>query len=163
MHRDPPSTSRDPFATGEMGVPAILRTAFGGRFVGVMDLSRDDRGFLLIAAPTRCIRRGDVHELIVTDESTAAPGAMVQRCRFLGFVEFESAGVLVRGDAVAIDGHEVGTVAGFDECHFPNHLNIVLQAADARTGIQLGLRPGALLQIRPRSGHHLADIPADTD
>ena len=163
MHRDPPSTSRDPFATGEMGVPAILRTAFGGRFVGVMDLSRDDRGFSLIAAPTRCIRRGDVHELIVTDEATAAPGATVQRCRFLGFVEFESAGVLVRGDAVDIDGREIGTVAGFDECHFPNHLNIVLQAADARTGIQLGLRPGALLQVRPRSGNHLADIPADTD
>lgn len=163
MHQNPPSTSRDPFATGEMGVPAILRTAFGGRFVGVMDLSRDDRGFSLIAAPTRCIRRGDVHELIVTDEAAAAPGSTVQRCRFLGFVEFESAGVLVRGDAMAIDGHEVGTVVGFDECHFPNHLNIVLQAADARTGIQLGLRPGALLRVRPRSGNHLADIPADTD
>ena len=105
MHRDPPSTSRDPFASGEMGVPAILRTVFGGRFMGV----------------------------------------------------------LVRGDAAPIDGREVGTVAGFDECHFPNHLNIVLQAADVRTGIQLGTRPGALLQIRPRSGNHLADIPADTD
>ena len=86
MHRDSPSTSRDPFATGEMSVLAILRTAFGGRFVGV----------------------------------------------------------LVRGDAVPIDGREVGTVVGFDECHFPNHLNIVLQ-------------------IRPSSGHQLADIPADTD
>ncbi|MEI6320341.1 MAG: hypothetical protein WCS09_17635 [Pseudomonadota bacterium] len=105
VHRDTPSASRDPFATGEMGVPAILRAAFGSRFVGV----------------------------------------------------------LVRGDAVAIDGREVGTVVGFDECHFSKHLNIVLQAADARTGIQLGLRPGALLQIRPRSGNHLADIPADTD
>jgi hypothetical protein len=86
VHQNPPSTSRDPFATGEMGVLAILRTAFGGRFVGV----------------------------------------------------------LVRGDAVPIDGREVGTVVGFDECHFPNHLNIVLQ-------------------IRPSSGHQLADIPADTD
>ena len=54
-------------------------------------------------------------------------------------------------------------MAGFDECHFPNHLTIVLQAKDARTGVQLGLRPGTLLRVRPRSGNHLADIPADTD
>jgi hypothetical protein len=143
-----------------MGVPAILRARFGGRFVGVMELSRDDRGFSLIAAPTRCIRRGDVHELILTDEPGAAPGADVQRCRFLGFVEFEAAGVMVRGDAVEIDGREVGTVAGFDECHFPNHLNIVLQAGVARTGIELGLRPGTRLVVHPRSGNHLAQYPA---
>lgn len=156
-----PSASRDPFATGEMGVPAILRSTFGGHFVGVMDLARDDRGFSLIAAPTRCIRRGDVHELIVTDEPGAAPGTTVQRCRFLGFVAFDDAGVLVRGDAVEIDGRTVGLVAGFDECHFPNHLNIVLHAADARTGIQLGLRPGTLLVVHPGSGTHLAGSPAD--
>jgi hypothetical protein len=146
-----------------MGVPEILRAGFGGRFVGVMELSRDDRGFSLIAAPTRCIRRGDVHELILTDEPDAGPGSTVQRCRFLGFVEFESAGVMVRGDAVEIDGRAVGKVAGFDECHFPNHLNIVLQAADARTGIELGLRPGASLVVHPRSGNHLAGRSADTE
>ncbi len=143
-----------------MGVPEILRTRFGGRFVGVMALSRDDRGFALIAAPTRCIRRGDVHELILTDEPGAAPGTGVQRCRFLGFVEFESAGVLVRGDTIEIDGRVAGTVAGFDECHFPNHLNIVLQAEVARTGIEFGLRPGASLVVHPRSGNGLAQRPA---
>jgi L-arabinose 1-dehydrogenase len=146
-----------------MGVPEILRATFGGRLVGVMELSRDDRGLSLIAAPTRCIRRGDVHELIVTDERDAGPGSTVLRCRFLGFVEFECAGVLVRGDSVEVDGRAVGTVAGFDECHFPNHLNIVLQAAHARTGIQLGLRPGALLVVRPRSGNHLAGPSADKE
>jgi len=151
-----PSSSRDPFATGEMGVPRILRAPFGGQFVGVMDLARDDRGFSLIAAPTRCIRRGDVHEMILTDEATAAPGAIVQRCRFLGFVEFDAAGVLVHGDAIQIDGRLVGRVAGFDECHFPNHLNIVLQADTARTGIELGLRPGAVLQVHPGTGNELA-------
>lgn len=159
----PSRASRDPFANGEMGLPAILRAPFGGRFIGVMELSRDDRGFSLIAAPTRCIRRGDVHELILTDEQGAAPGTGVQRCRFLGFVEFESAGVMVRGDAVEIDGRQAGVVAGFDECHFPNHLNIVLQADVARTGIELGLRPGASLVVRPRSGNHLADRPALKD
>jgi hypothetical protein len=157
---DPSRASRDPFATGEMGVPAILRAPFGGRFVGVMALSRDDRGFALIAAPTRCIRRGDVHELIVTDEGGAGPGTAVQRCRFLGFVEFDTAGVLVRGDLVEVDGREVGTVAGFDECHFPNHLNIVLHAADARTGIDQGLRPGTRLVVHPRSGNDLAQHTA---
>jgi hypothetical protein len=82
----------------------------------------------------------------------------ILRAAFGGLV-----GVLVRGDTFAINGREIGTVVGFDECHFPNHLNIALQAADARTGIRLGRRPGALLQIRPRSGNPLADIPADTE
>jgi hypothetical protein len=143
-----------------MGVPAILRSAFGGRFVGVMNLSRDDRGFSLIAAPTRCIRRGDIHELILTDEPDAGPGSVVQRCRFLGFVEFEAAGVMVTGDSVRVDGREIGAVAGFDECHFPNHLNIVLRAAEARTGIAFGLRPGAVLSVQPSSGNELSsEVP----
>jgi len=43
-----------------------------------------------------------------------------------------------------------------DECRFPNHMNITLQADTARTGIELGLRPGAVLQVHPGTCNELA-------
>ena len=43
-----------------------------------------------------------------------------------------------------------------DECRFPNHLNIVLQADTARAAIELGLRPGAIIQVQRCTGNELA-------
>ncbi len=144
--------SGDPFADGSFGVPRILRATFGARVLGVMDLQRNDRGFALIAAPTRCIRSGEVHELIVTDEAGAGPGRSVDRCWYLGFVVFDEPGVLVTGDRIESAAGLLGTVAGFDECHFPNHLNIVLQSPTPATGITHGLRPGDGIRVVPVTG-----------
>jgi hypothetical protein len=149
----------DPFADGRIGVPRILRSAFSARVLGVMELQREDRGFALIAAPTRCIRSGEVHELIVTDEADARPGHRVNRCWYLGFVVFDEPGVMVTGDRIEFAGGLLGTVAGFDECHFPNHLNIVLHAPAPATGIAHGLRPGDRINVQPVTGTELASVP----
>ncbi|MBM3522875.1 MAG: hypothetical protein FJX57_07950 [Alphaproteobacteria bacterium] len=128
--------------------PDYPRSPLAGRLVAVMRLKLLDRGMQLIAHWTRAIRRHDVHELILTD-AAAGPGDNVARCAYLGFVEFSRGGVAMSGDALAIDGEAIATLAGFDETHMPNHLNIVAHGAALRTGIERGLVLGASVAIRP--------------
>jgi hypothetical protein len=40
-----------------------------------------------------------------------------------------------------VDGTRVGTVHGFDACHFPHHYNILVHVPRPRTGADLGLFP----------------------
>jgi hypothetical protein len=42
---------------------------------------------------------------------------------------------------VRIGGKYVGTVLGFDACHFPNHYNILIQRDVPVTGQEIALRP----------------------
>lgn len=49
---------------------------------------------------------------------------------FLGFAEFQIAGVVDRGDQVLLDGQLIGCVTGFDDCHFPNHYNVVIEVPE---------------------------------
>jgi hypothetical protein len=84
------------------------------------------RGMALIEFQSRCVRRTEVHELVTTDQRDARPGDRIDRVGFIGFVEVLEAGVIEAGDAFYIDGHCVGYVLGFDECHFPNHYNILI-------------------------------------
>jgi hypothetical protein len=148
------SSPADPFASGKIvGVPPIVRADLEARIVGVLDGVRRDRGLALIAPPTRCVRRYDIHELIVTDEQEAGPRRTVDRCYYVAFVEFRSGGVLVTGDTVSLRGAPLGVLAGFDESHSPNHLNVVLKAPVGVTGVALGARPGDPVVFRP--------VPAD--
>ena len=84
------------------------------------------RGMTLIEFQSRCVRRTEVHELVTTDQLDARPGDRIDRVGFIGFVEVLEAGVLEAGDAFYIDGRCIGHVLGFDECHFPNHYNILI-------------------------------------
>ena len=134
---------RDPYAAGIIAAASrIERLPLEARFVGVLDSRREGRGLTLIHPRTRCIRRYEVHELIVTDERAAGPGKRVNRCHYLGFVEFQAPGVLVEGDTLQVGGRVIGTLAGFDDSHFPNHYNMVVKGARLVTGIELGQRPG---------------------
>jgi hypothetical protein len=110
-----------------------------GRLVKVLVHARDDRGMTLEPYAGRCVRRGEVHELVTTDQTAAGPGDRIDRVGFLGFVEIGSAGVIDRGDRVWAAGQLVGTVMGFDACHWPNHYNILIAAAKPVTGAQLAL------------------------
>ena len=65
----------------------------------------------------------------------------VDRVGFLGFAEIGCAGVLDRDDQVWIAGRLVGTVLGFDSCHFPNHYNILVKTPAPCTGPDLDLKP----------------------
>ncbi|MCC7487345.1 MAG: hypothetical protein IT529_20410 [Burkholderiales bacterium] len=145
-----PERPRDPYEAGMIATASrILREALAARFVGVLDSRREGRGLHLIHPRTRCIRRHDVHEVIVTDEPEAAPGGPVNRCHYLGFVEFQAGGLLVEGDRLNVAGRVIGAVAGFDESHFPNHYNIVVKGPRLVTGIELGQKPGDELVFIP--------------
>ncbi|MFL6126793.1 DUF6917 domain-containing protein, partial [Actinophytocola sp.] len=81
-----------------------------GVLVKVLLHRRDDRGMSLEPFASRCVRAGEVHELVTTDHRV---GERIDRVGFLGFAEIRNAGVLDRGDEVWIGGTRVGTVLGF--------------------------------------------------
>jgi hypothetical protein len=112
-----------------------------GTVVKVLLHRRDERGMSLEPHASRCVREGDVHELVTTDHRETAAGARIDRVGFLGFAELHQAGVIDRGDEFWIDGRLVGTVLGFDGCHFPNHYNILIATPAPVSGADLRLRP----------------------
>ncbi|WP_405583475.1 Gfo/Idh/MocA family protein [Streptomyces sp. NBC_01190] len=103
---------------------------------------RGDRGMTLSPWFSRCVRAGEVHELVSTTERPSVPGQRVDAVGFLGFAEFGAATVVERGDEVRLGGKLVGVVAGFDECHFPNHYNILIETERLVTAETADLRVG---------------------
>ncbi|MFI9490214.1 MULTISPECIES: DUF6917 domain-containing protein [Streptomyces] len=123
--------------TAEDGPKRAVRATL----VKVLLHRRTDRGMTLLEWASRCVRPGEVHELVVTDRWDPRPGARIDRVGFLGFAEMECGGVVDRGDVLTIGGTVCGTVLGFDGCHLPNHYNILVHAPLLLTGASLGLRP----------------------
>ncbi|MEV0600190.1 hypothetical protein AB0I82_12955 [Streptomyces sp. NPDC050315] len=126
-----------------------------GDLVKVLPHRRTDRGLTLEPHASRCVRRGEVHELVTTDQRATRPGSRVDRVGVVGFVELACAGVIDRGDDVWIDGLCIGTVVGFDACHFPNHYSILIGTGRLVTGSDLELCPElpvAFTQV-PAAGH----------
>lgn len=136
-------------ATAENGA----KREVGGAIVKVLRHRRDDRGMRLEPYTSRCVRSGEVHELVATDQATAAPGDPIDRVAFLGFAEISAAGVIDRGDEVWIDGTLAGTLLGFDACHFPNHYNILIATDQPRSGSELGLLPDREVRFRQAVAH----------
>ncbi|MDP8970681.1 MAG: hypothetical protein M3N52_09360 [Actinomycetota bacterium] len=120
-----------------------------GTLVKVLWHRRDNRGMRLEPYASRCVRQGEVHELVATDHTQTAPGARIDRVAFLGFAEILRGGVVDRGDQLWINGQPIGTVLGFDACHFPNHYNILIAADPPQTGLDLALQPEAAIRIGP--------------
>ncbi|GAB2773448.1 DUF6917 domain-containing protein [Amycolatopsis magusensis] len=120
-----------------------------GVLVKVLLHRRDERGMSLEPHASRCVRRGEVHELVTTDHRETEAGARIDRVGFLGFAEISCAGVLDRGDEFWLGDTLIGTVLGFDACHFPNHYNILITRADVVTGADLGLTPELPVSFRP--------------
>lgn len=87
-----------------------------------------ERGMALSPWKSRCVRAGEIHELVTTTDRPVRPGDHVDRVGFLGFVAFDGPGIIERGDEVWLRDKRVGTVAGFDECHAANHLNVLIDA-----------------------------------
>lgn len=104
-----------------------------GSIVKALYHTRVDRGMRLIEHPSRCIRRGELHELVTTDQPGLGPGDRVDRVGFLGFMEAQGPGVIERGDGFLVAGRRVGTVVGFDDCHFPNHYNVLIETGSLLT------------------------------
>lgn len=107
-------------------------------WVAVMDHRRRDRGLSLSKFNTRCVRKGEIHEFMVLSERDAerARETPVDEVSYLGFAEFLNGGVIAVGDELDMGGVRLGTIAGFDETHMPNHLNIVLKSNSLQNGAE---------------------------
>jgi len=125
------------------------KRAVSGVLVKVLVHRRDDRGMSLEPFASRCVRQGELHELVTTDHTGTEEGTRIDRVGFLGFVEIATAGVVDRGDELWLGDTRVGTVLGFDACHFPNHYNILVRSDRPRTGADLDLRPELPVRFRP--------------
>ncbi|VBB05851.1 Hypothetical protein LUCI_1062 [Lucifera butyrica] len=134
---------KDPYADGKFAVnPYFKKSDVTGALVVVLDGRMNNRGLELIIPISRCVVKDVVHELILTDEEEASPGEQVNRIAYLGFITLENSGVLVQGDEVHMNGRMIGHLAGFDETHMPNHLNLVIRTGHLFTGAELNAEPG---------------------
>lgn len=110
-----------------------------GNVAAVMDFSLPERTFELIESPTRVFEQESIHEIICVHEDDAPLGEPVTGATYVGFVEIEAGGVVLRGNHLSIDGDPIGTVVGFDLTHAPNHMNVLCQASEPQTGSELGV------------------------
>lgn len=135
--------SSDPYRAGLVGTDFIAaKKDVEGELVVVFRGSLEGRGLELTDSVTRAVLQGEVHELIVTDEVRAGPGSTVDRVAYVGFVEIASGGVICVGDRLTCGGVAVGTIAGYDATHLPNHMNIVISCQERADGTELGLALG---------------------
>lgn len=112
------------------------RVVLSARWVGVMDHRRSDRAMDLSEHKTRCVRAGELHELLVCTEDRQQ---RIDHVSYLGFAEFLLGGVLAVGDVARLTPRYSVRVIGFDYTHMPNHMNIVARAGEALTGKEAGL------------------------
>jgi hypothetical protein len=143
----------DPYAAGMIKDRLFIsaKASLEGKVVAVLNSVREGRGLQLIVPKTRCFKQYEVHELILTDEENARPGFEVNRVAGIAFVEFTKGGVLAEGEQVTIGKQAIGRIAGFDETHFPNHINIILKGPKRQTGEALGITPGQKVVIKPEN------------
>jgi len=97
-----------------------------GEIVALLHVYFEDRHLKLIETKSRAVRLQEIHELMITDED-AAPGGGADRVRAIAFFEVDRSGLIVVGDKVSVGGKHLGTLAGFDQTHMPNHMNIVVK------------------------------------
>jgi hypothetical protein len=121
----------------DSGAKCVVR----GAIVKLLLHRRTDRGFRLEEFESRCVRAGEVHELVTTDQRETEPGARIDRVGFIGFVELRNGGVIDRADEVWIGGRLVGAVLGFDGCHLPNHYNLLIATDRLLDGGSMGIAP----------------------
>jgi len=99
-----------------------------GEVVAVLHVEFEDRELEFIQTKSRTVKLNEIHELMITDEQDAAPGGGANRVRAIAFFEITKSGLIVVGDQVTIEGRELGTLAGYDVTHMPNHINVVVKA-----------------------------------
>jgi len=114
----------------------------------VLDGYLDNRSLSLIQPISRAYPRGSIIELIATEEASAVPGGAVQAIAYLAFVEVLTGGVIVVGDEVVVRGEVVGTIAGYDDTHMPNHQNVIVAVTKRVSGKDLKWQVEDQVEIR---------------
>jgi hypothetical protein len=143
----------DPYKTGMLKKsPYVKKTTVDAVVVAVLDFAAENRGLQLIAQPSRAVIKGNVHELMITNDTEAAPDRTVDPVSYLAFVCVENSGVLLRNDNVYLNEVKIGKLAGFDETHMPNHQNIVIQSDQRFTGLEKGIELGDIFRFAMDSG-----------
>ena len=144
-------TTVDPYQAGMFkGNPYVKKREIMGDLVVVLDGRLEERNLQLMAPISRALLKGDIHELILTDEPKAGPNKKINKIAYLGFFEVTQGGVMVVGDDLYVSGNKIGTIAGFDITHMPNHLNIVISSEERISGKEQGLELG--MEIRCTKG-----------
>ncbi len=139
---------KDPHVQGRVTREHYYRkTEVRARLFAVLDWQVDDREMSLMPHISRAVRRGDILELIATDEEGKTAGDSIDKIATIGFAEVAEAGLLLAGDIISIDKEEVGTVTGFDETHMPNHLNVAISVDTRKTGKDAGYNLDAVVKI----------------
>ncbi len=142
--------SKEPHGHGILDkYPYAAKSDVVGKLVCILDARSQERGMELIIHPSRALRRGEIHELAITDDPEAGPQHTVDRVAYLAFFSVEEGGIVLVGDGVKVGKQEIGRVAGFDLTHFPNHMNILLRTTEPKTGLELGLRLGDCITFYP--------------
>ena len=118
------------------------------RVVVVLDGTLENRGLELIHPISRAFPAGTIIELIGTDDSNAAPGKKVDAIAYIAFAELLNGGVLLTGDELTHKGATVGTIAGYDDTHMPNHQNTIIAMKKRVSGKNLGLKVGDEIIIK---------------
>lgn len=111
-----------------------------GRVVVVLDGLIENRALQLISPPSRAFSAGTIIELIGTDENDAQPGGSVNKIAYLAFVELLNGGVVLKGDTVYCNSELIGTIAGYDDTHMPNHQNTIIKMKERKSGASLGFK-----------------------
>jgi predicted dehydrogenase len=132
--------------------PGVVRRAPAeATLIDLLFHRRADRGMTLSPWTSRCVRAGEIHELVTTTDRPELPGDRVDAVGFLGFAEFHGGTVLRRGDEVRVSRANasadaapqlLGAVVGFDECHHPNHYNVLIATDRLHSAETLDLRVG---------------------
>ena len=139
----------DPYASGMFREnPYYAKSDIQGNLVVVLQGKYEERGLDLIKPPSRCVKKHEIHELIASDEENIGPGSKVNKIAYIGFVEILQGGVIIAGDGVFRNGQRIGDIAGFDETHMPNHLNIVIRCDKRISGVELGCSVGDDITFR---------------
>lgn len=97
-----------------------------GEVVALLHITFEERGLKLIRSLSRAMLSNEIHELMVTDED-ASPGGGADHVSAIAFFEVKQGGVAVSGDKVSVGDRTLGTLAGFDMTHMPNHMNVLVK------------------------------------
>ncbi|MEW5798118.1 MAG: hypothetical protein AB1728_03840 [Bacteroidota bacterium] len=118
------------------------------RVAVVLDGYLENRNLQLIKPMSRAFSEKSIIELIATDDQNAQPGAAVQPIAYIAFVELQRSGVILVGDEVEWNGKIIGTIAGYDDTHMPNHQNVIVSVAKRISGKDLGLNVEDTITIK---------------
>lgn len=141
----PESVSEDKGKLRVVLAPKIYRERrpVKGEVVTVIDVTFGSSGIDLVDAWSRAVPRGEIHEIMVWNPLEEEGGDMAA----IAFIEITQGGNIVNGDGVRVDGEPIGSLAGFDYNHMPNHMNIVVETK----GLDVPLRLGSVVEFTPNS------------